>query len=196
MKLKPISLLLLSAFLSCKNPFLPPIVPSNTNQEVTDDEDEVVQRNDLVSSVSFGTYKVGDRFDFSNTIQNITSNEISIDSRTESCLEYKIIREGEEYFTVSGGGSHNFSITLFENGTIKARHKNNTLTASISNVKATVDGKTYSVIAPLEFEYSMSLEQPTLNDAGTYWLDVFVKYQMSGEDYTTKFTSERFEVGR
>ena len=195
MKIKPISILLLSAFLSCQNPFLPPIVPSNTNQEVTDETGETVQRNDLSSSVYFESYKAGDPFSFSGTIQNVTKNYITMDNNIDhSCLEYRIMREGVEYFTINPA-DHQFSITLFEQGIIKAQHRHDTLTSVFSNIKARIDGKDYYAISPIEFQYSMPLPQPILKDAGTYWLDVFVRYQMDGEYYTAKFTSDSFGVG-
>ena len=193
--------------LNCCDLFLPPPIIPNTTQETTEEEtQQPVQRHDLASAIYFNDYyRVGDKFDFSGTIQNTTKNEIYLsNSIDKNCLEYRIMNNDGEYFKINPS-NHNFEITLFEQGIIKAQHKNDILTSRYSNIKATIDGKEYYIIGtyitgnpptlkPLEIEISMPLVQPTLDKVGEYWLDVLVRYQMNEESYETKFTSEKFEV--
>ena len=183
--------------LNCCEFFLPPIIIPNTQTEVTETNGNnppvVVSRKDLLCEINVGSYKVGSKFDFSGAIQNRTLYDISLSSKDVGCLEYKIMKEDKEYFKINMA-EHDFDITLLEQGKISAIHKDDVIKVSVSNVKAYLDGKQYTVFAPLVMDFYRTVQEPILNEVGSYWVDLFVRYEINNSYYTAKFTSQKFSV--
>ena len=161
----------------------------------------VSQRNDLVSNVTLGTYKVGDNFDFSAQVQNSTINDVTIDNSNKDSLEYKLIKN-DGTVVLDKMFDQQAKMVLHQNGYIKLDYNGTNVGISLANGYAILDG------TPIDsswgndnvISFSFGNQKPLYifsnADAGNYYLETVVKYSMNGNNYEVKLDSSSFAVNQ
>ncbi len=173
----------------------------------------VSERNDLVSNVTFGTYKVGDNFGFAAQVQNNTKTDIvidNIDNPDRDSLEYKIMKinpDDTSTAVLNKTFSDEYSLTLHSGGILKLDYIKNQLSIYDTDVHyGTIINSTWNQIDNpssayfyfIDKEGFLDLPIPAWNypftEAGNYYLETVVKYSMNGNNYEVKLDSPSFEV--
>jgi hypothetical protein len=200
---KLITILAMASILgSCS---LPPIIDDNTEEETTETTTTTItetpittilqiptERRDLIANITIRDYSVGDKFEYSWTVQNNTNKEILIDNSDRNCLEYMLMFEGEKLESTKV--DTDLMIKLQELGYFQMKHEANKLKTTVSNVYVEYAGNVYNVPSPLKFSYSMDVPNSILSKKGKYQMQVRLNYELEGNKYETTFKSAEFDV--
>jgi len=185
---------------------LPPIIDDNTEEETTEVTTTTIQegtttttlppvpveRRDLIANINTRNYSVGEKFEYSWTVQNNTNKEILIDNSDRNCLEYMLLCDGEKVNSTKVDAD--LTIKLQELGYFQMKHEANKLKTTVSNVYVEYAGNVYNVPSPLRFSYSMDVPNSTLSKKGKYQMQVRLNYELEGNKYETTFKSVEFDV--
>lgn len=186
-------LLLIPAFLSAVSCSLiiPPIIEDNTDDYTTEEENPV-ERNDIVSNLNLETYKVGDAFNYSGIVQNNSNGIITIDNSDGNSLEYMLMLGERQIDSIKSNAS--LYLELKDAGNIAFNHRDNKLRVTMTNVYAEYNGKSYDIPYPLRASKTGDVNNFIFNEAGNYQMQVRVKYSLDGNQYETIFKSQEFKV--
>ena len=183
---------------------LPPIIDDNTEEETTETTSTTIsetptttiqtpiERRDLIANITLRDYLVGNKFEYSWTVQNNTNKEIKIDNSDRNCLEYMLFCNGEKLNSTKVDAD--LMIKLQELGYFQMKHEVEKLKTTVSNVYVEYLGNVYNVPSPLKFSYSLDVPNPVLSKKGNYQMQVRVNYELEGTKYETTFKSEEFNV--
>ncbi len=173
------------------------LVSNRENVEVT-----IFPRTDLVANMTLlsASYHVGSKFDYSEIVQNNTSEDIILDNSNKNNLEYRLVKEdGAVIF--DNKLDESFMITLHGSGTVKFEYNNspeNNVKFTLNNAYLTF-GDFNGDIIPSIFPNGFSIEatQPSyiFTESGNYHLETEAIYSRNNQNYTAVFQSPTFSVG-
>ena len=158
-----------------------------------------LERNDLAGNISFAnSYKVGDNFTFSGTVQNSTSGDIIIDNSNKDSLEYVLIKDGTTFLDKKF--DQDARIALHNLGFIKLDYDENKIYLWNADMTSSIGDITWSDTWASLYPNGIPCTIPgvdfKLSKSGTYYLEAIVKYSMNGNNYHKKFISSSFSVGQ
>ncbi|MCK5624807.1 hypothetical protein KAI04_03125 [Candidatus Pacearchaeota archaeon] len=142
--------------------------------------------------MNYKDYKVGDRFDYSFEISNLTNSELTFKNNKENRgINCKIFCDKE--VMCNEVIEEDFTLTLKKNGYFGVKKRNSSIEIIASGVEAEFDRK-YNVPLLIELSITTWALNSFFEKAGEYHAEFDVKYKKDGQTIESKFYSEKFKA--
>jgi len=166
------------------------VVPADTIQESV--YTPINNDGNIFLNAIYKNYAIGDRFDYSCIIYNLTDKSLFFENfEKEKAIYGKVFCD--EDIVWDEFIRDEFKLEIKPNGYLGMNKKENALELIVSGVKIELE-KVYNIPYPLELTLTKWAKNQYFEDKGIYHLEVDIKYVLDDEKIESKFYSEKFEV--